>query len=325
MTDSPVSAVFTHPACAGHLTGPAHPERPERLETLLEAIKEAISGLDGQVRLFEGSPATEDDLALVHPESHIEHVRSAVNRARESEAIVHLDPDTAVSPGSWDAALAAAGSLISATDAVATGSVRNAFCAVRPPGHHATSDRPMGFCLFNNVAIAARHAQRTGMERALIVDWDVHHGNGTEAIFYEDSDVFFVSLHQSPHYPGTGHRQHHGHGAGEGTTINLPMPPGLPPERYTQELMAAVDEALSRFEPDIILVSAGFDAAAGDPLAGFTLTPEDYHRLTERLLEIAADCCEGRLVSTLEGGYDLELLRSCAVAHIRGLAGLGFA
>jgi acetoin utilization deacetylase AcuC-like enzyme len=324
MSDSPSVAVFTHPACSEHLTGPAHPERPERLEALRDAIDRAPEELQGQITLLEATLASEDDLALVHPKTHIEHVRSAWNRAVEAEAIVYLDPDTAVSSGSWDAALAAAGSLISAVDAVAAGTARNAFCAVRPPGHHATADRPMGFCLFNNVAVGARRAQQKGMERALIVDWDVHHGNGTEAIFYEDPDVFFISLHQSPHYPGTGHRQHRGHGPGEGATINLPLPPGLPAERYTQELQSAVDEALSSFAPDIIFISAGFDAAAGDPLAGFTLTPRDYHRLTERLVELAERHCDGRLVSTLEGGYDLGLLQSCGLAHLRGLAGLGF-
>ncbi len=320
----PPTAVFTHPDCASHLTGPGHPERPERLDALLRAVAEELPILGGQVGFADGRHATEDELALVHPADHVERVKSAVDRARDSNAIVFLDRDTAVSPSSWDAALAAAGSVLAAVDAVAANSHRNAFCAVRPPGHHATADRAMGFCLFNNVAIAARHAQRQGMERVLIVDWDVHHGNGTEAIFYEDPDVFFVSMHQAPHYPGTGHRQHRGHGAGEGRNINLPMPPGLPAQRYVGEVTTGIAAALSQIRPDIIFVSAGFDSAYGDPLAGFTLASEDYHRLTARLIEIAAQHCDGRIVSTLEGGYDLELLSSCALAHIRGLAGLAY-
>jgi acetoin utilization deacetylase AcuC-like enzyme len=313
-----------HPDCAGHLTGPGHPECPDRLDALLTAVGAALPDLDGRVKFFEGRHAAEDELALVHPESHVERVRATVARARETNAIVFLDPDTGASPGSWDAALAAAGSVIGAVDSVAAGAVRNAFCAIRPPGHHATADRPMGFCLFNNVAIGVRHAQKKGMERALIVDWDVHHGNGTEAIFYEDPDVFFVSMHQSPHYPGTGHRQHRGHGDGEGANINLPMPPGLPAERYVAELLTGIEAALSQFRPDIVFISAGFDAAFGDPLSGFTLASSDYHRLTQRLVEIASEHCDNRLVSVLEGGYDLELLAECGLAHLRGLAGLDY-
>ncbi|HSG81940.1 MAG TPA: histone deacetylase [Gemmatimonadota bacterium] len=319
----PHTAVFTHPDCASHLTGPGHPERPERLDALLRAIAEELPVLGEQVAFIEGRHATEDELLLVHPASHVEQVRALVERARDSNSIVFIDRDTAVSPNSWDAALAAAGSLVAAVDAVAGNPTRNAFCAVRPPGHHATADRAMGFCLFNNLALGVRHAQRRGLERALIVDWDVHHGNGTEAIFYEDPNVFFVSMHQSPHYPGTGHRRHRGHGPGAGRNINLPMPPGLPAQRYVGEITTGIEAALSQFRPDIIFISAGFDSAYGDPLAGFTLAAQDYHAITARLKEIADQHCGGRIVSTLEGGYDLELLCDCALAHIRGLAGLG--
>ncbi|NIR43582.1 MAG: histone deacetylase [Gemmatimonadetes bacterium] len=316
------TAVFSHPDCAGHLTGPGHPERPERTSALLSAIESALPAMCGRVKEFEGRHATEEELALVHPEAHIERIRSKAVRAAESNSIVFIDPDTAVAPGSWDAARAAAGTVLAAVDAVASDSVANAFCVVRPPGHHATADRAMGFCLFNNVALAVRHAQRKGLDRALIVDWDVHHGNGTEAIFYEDPSVFYLSLHQAPHYPGTGSRQHRGHGAGTGTNLNLPLPPGLPAGRYVGELLTGIDAALSAFRPDIIFISAGFDAAYGDPLSGFTLTPDDFYRLTEYLKGVAEGGCDGHLVSTLEGGYNLEGLRDCGLAHLRGLAGL---
>ena len=304
----------------GHLSGPGHPESPDRLAALTEALDEELPALAGRVKLSHGRLASEDEVALVHPQDHIERIREAVGRARDSNAIVFLDPDTAVSPGSWDAALAAAGCVTAAVEMIQSGSARNAFCPVRPPGHHATTDRAMGFCLFNNVAIGVRHAQRAGLERALVVDWDAHHGNGTEAIFYEDADVYYLSLHQSPHYPGTGHRRHRGHGAGERANLNLPMPPGLPAQRYVGELLTGIDAALSRIAPDIIFISAGFDSAYGDPLAGLTLAPADFHGLTRRLTEIAAERCGDRVISVLEGGYDAEMLAECGLAHVRALA-----
>jgi acetoin utilization deacetylase AcuC-like enzyme len=319
---SPPTAVFSHPDCAGHLTGPGHPESPERLSALLEAIEAALPEMCGRVKGFEGRLATEEELGLVHPETHIERIKELAARASDTNSIVFIDPDTAVAPASWQAARAAAGTVLAAVDAVVTGSAANAFCAVRPPGHHATADRAMGFCLFNNVAIAARHARRRGLERALIVDWDVHHGNGTEAIFYEDPSVFYLSIHQAPHYPGTGHRRHRGHGAGAGTNLNLPMPPGLPAHRYVGELLTGIDAAISAFHPDIIFISAGFDAAYGDPLSGFTLGPDNFRQLSDYLKGVATEVCDGRLVSTLEGGYNLEQLSECAVACVKGLAGL---
>jgi acetoin utilization deacetylase AcuC-like enzyme len=227
-----------------------------------------------------------------------------------------------VSPGSWEAALAAAGSAPTAIDAVLDAEVRNAFCLVRPPGHHATVHRAMGFCLFNNIAVGARYAQSRGVKRVLIVDWDVHHGNGTEEIFDEDPDVFYLSMHQSPHYPGTGLSTHHGRGSGQGATLNLPVPPGLPAERYVSELTTGLERAVEDFAPDLVLISAGFDAAAGDPLAGLTLRPADYHTLTERVMEVAARQCDDRLVSMLEGGYDLDMLATCGLEHVRALCGL---
>ena len=319
---SATTLIFSHPDCARHETGPGHPETAQRLEALLETVDEAVAAASRRVAHVIARPASEAEIALVHPRSHIDLVRQTAKAAARTGRLQHLDADTVVSAASWDAALAAAGTVVSAVDAVGEGSAQNAFCLARPPGHHASADRAMGFCLFNNVAVGTRHAQAHGMQRALIVDWDVHHGNGTETIFYEDPDVFYLSMHQSPHYPGTGRRQDRGRAAGEGTTLNLPVSPGLPASRYVEELLGGFESAVSRFDPDIIFISAGFDAAAGDPLAGLTLTPADYHTLTRHLMEVADRCCAGRVVSSLEGGYDPGNLRRCGLAHIRALAGL---
>jgi acetoin utilization deacetylase AcuC-like enzyme len=316
------TALIWSPRCVEHDTGPGHPERPQRIEALANAIERAGAELEQRLDRREARLATEEELRLVHPATHLDRMRAAAEKARESQRLVFLDPDTVVSPGSWDAALAAAGSALTAIDAILNTEVRNAFCLVRPPGHHATVHRAMGFCLFNNIAIGARYAQSRGVKRILIVDWDVHHGNGTEEIFDEDPEVFYLSMHQSPHYPGTGLSTHHGRGSGQGTTLNLPVPPGLPAERYVSELTAGLERAVEGFDPDLVLVSAGFDAAAGDPLAGLTLRPEDYHALTERVMEIAARYCDDRLVSMLEGGYDLEMLATCGLEHVRALCGL---
>ncbi len=321
----PITAVISHADCASHDTGPGHPESPARLRALLAGIDRLIPESDGRVVRLEGRHAREEELAFAHPTAYIGGIREAVERAKESGRLVYLDPDTVVSPTSWDAALASAGAVLTAIEAVLEEKASNAFCATRPPGHHATADRAMGFCFFNNVAIGARYAQRKGLKRALIIDWDVHHGNGTEAIFYEDPDVYYVSMHQSPHYPGTGAPALRGHGLGEGRNLNLPMPPGLPATHYREELLRGLDVALSDFAPEIILISSGFDAAFGDPLGGLTLSPHDYHGLTRRVIEIAASHCENRVISLLEGGYDLDNLAECSIAHVRALAGLELA
>lgn len=318
----PNTLVISHPDCARHDTGPGHPESPARLQALLTAIDPLASNPSDRLARREGRRANEAELALVHPTGYIAAIHDAVNRASESGRLVYLDPDTVVSPATWDAARASTGAVLTAIDAVLDGAAKNAFCATRPPGHHASSDRAMGFCFFNNVAVGVRYAQGKGWKRALIIDWDVHHGNGTEAIFYEDPDVYYVSMHQSPHYPGTGAPSLRGHGPGVGRNLNLPVPPGLPASHYVGELLRGLDFALSDFVPDIVFISAGFDAAYGDPLAGLTLAPDDYAQLTRRVLEIAATHCEDRVISALEGGYDLENLADCGVAHVRALAGL---
>jgi acetoin utilization deacetylase AcuC-like enzyme len=219
--------------------------------------------------------------------------------------------------------LGSSGTAIAAAEAVSGGQVRNAFVATRPPGHHATPGRAMGFCLFNNVAVTARSLQRAGRaERVLIVDWDVHHGNGTQDAFYDDPTVFFLSLHQSPHYPGTGAAEERGTGPGEGYTLNVPLPAATPADAYRSRFDEALDEALAVARPDFVLVSAGFDVMAGDPLGDMLLEPADLHAMTRRLVEIADSVCDGRVVALLEGGYDPPRLGQGVVAVLRALAGL---
>ena len=264
-----------------------------------------------------------DDLLRVHSEAHVERVRDACRAAEERQAIVSLDPDTKVSSASWEAALGSAGAGIAAAEAIATGIVETGFVAARPPGHHATPDRPMGFCLFNNIAIVARWLQSCGYaERVLIVDWDVHHGNGTQDAFYDDGTVFFLSLHQWPHYPGTGPAEEQGSGDGEGFTLNVTLAAATPRSEYLTRFYAALAEVLDRFSPDFILLSSGFDAMAGDPLGGLLLEPEDFFEMTKHVVGVAAQKCGGRVLALLEGGYDPSRVGQGAVAVIRGLAGL---
>lgn len=300
-------------AFLGHDAGPGHPERPERLRAILDALDRA--GLRESLVPIEPFPATDAALARVHDRRHIERVRRACERAPS-----RLDEDTAVSPGSLEAALLAAGGAMAAVDAVAEGRVRNAFCAVRPPGHHATRDRAMGFCLLNNVAVAARHAQdRHGLRRVLIVDWDAHHGNGTQDIFCGDPSVLYFSTHQYPCYPGTGAARERGKGAGEGTTVNVPMPPGSGDAEFRRAFEEVLVPAADAFGPDIVLVSAGFDAHEADPLVSLGVTTEGFAALTAIVRGIAGRHCAGRLVSVLEGGYDLRNLGDSAAAHVREL------
>jgi acetoin utilization deacetylase AcuC-like enzyme len=241
-------------------------------------------------------------------------------RCRSGEQILD-DGDTHVSKDSFDVALLAAGGVTLAIDQVMNGSLTRAFCAVRPPGHHAETSTVMGFCLFNNAAIGARYAQtRHGVERVAIVDWDVHHGNGTQQIFYEDDSVLFISLHQFPFYPGTGAANERGAGKGEGFTLNCPMGVGSVEKDYLDAFQAQILPALHRFQPQLILVSAGFDAHADDPLAGINLTEDSFGRMTELVLEISERYCKGKIVSILEGGYDLQALSRSVESHLKAMS-----
>ena len=279
--------------------------------------------LHGKVEQVEPEPADESDLLRVHTPDHVEMVRAGVQEAEASGGVVNIEADTRVSPASWEAALGTVGAGMAAVRDVASGRFRNAFVAARPPGHHATPTRPMGFCLFNNVAVAARTLQALGLaRRILIVDWDVHHGNGTQDAFYDDPDVFFLSLHQWPHYPGTGGADETGAGEGEGYTLNVPLAPATPVEHYRGAFRAALEEVERRFSPDFVLVSSGFDVLAGDPLGGQLLEPSDLHEMIREVMALADRRAGGRLVVFLEGGYDPPRTGAGCVAVIRALAGV---
>lgn len=322
MTDRPPTAFYLHPDAPLHDTGWGHPEHQGRLRALASTVGRNLLTLHDRVEQRDARPATDEELLRVHTRDHVERIRRAVARSRE-EGLVRLDPDTVVSPASWGAATGSAGAAIAAAEAVAAGTANAAFVASRPPGHHATADRAMGFCLFNHVAVAARHLQARGLaERVLIVDWDVHHGNGTQDIFYEDGTVFYLSLHQSPHYPGTGASHERGGGPGLGATFNLPLRAGTPRATWCEVFDEALAKVVAGFAPDFVLVSSGFDAMAGDPLGGMLLEPEDFHRMTRRVVNLAAEHAGGRVVALLEGGYDPARTGDGAVAVIQGLAGL---
>ncbi|MCG6954440.1 MAG: histone deacetylase [Gemmatimonadetes bacterium] len=314
---------YMHPASPLHDTGWAHPEHQGRLRALSSTVGKDMLALVGKVEQRECPDATPDDLLLVHTQEHVAYVRDMCHSADVQQKVLPLDPDTRVSPASWQAALGSAGATMEAARAVADGRLRSAFVAARPPGHHATPHRPMGFCLFNNVAVTARHLQATGRaRRILIVDWDVHHGNGTQDAFYDDPTVFYLSLHQSPWFPGTGKVSETGRGSGTGTTLNVPLPAGTPRDAYMDVFHRSLDRALSDFTPDFMLVSSGFDALAGDPLGGQLLEPEDFHQMAKRTVEVADSVCGGRVVCVLEGGYEPARLGQATVEVIRALAGL---
>jgi acetoin utilization deacetylase AcuC-like enzyme len=303
--------LLTHPACLEHDTGYGHPERADRLR----AINDALAA--PQFKSLKREEAPRAELAAIerlHPSAYVEMVRATIP-TRDHK---WLDPDTVVSPGSWEAAVRAAGASIHAVDQVVAGKADNAFCAVRPPGHHAEPSRAMGFCLFNGVAIAALHARaKHGAERVAVVDFDVHHGNGTQVAFWSDKDLFYGSTHQMPLFPGTGALDE----AGVGNVFNAPLKAGDDGDEFRAAYEERILPALDAFAPDLLIVSAGFDAHLKDPLAQLRLLEPDYAWVTEQLMEAAAKHCGGKLVSTLEGGYDLEALASSASVHVETLMG----
>ncbi|MHB8529767.1 MAG: arginase family protein [Caulobacteraceae bacterium] len=302
-------ALYTHDEMMDHRPRERHPERPARLAAVRQALADA-SDLDLEVR---AAPlAGDDELALAHSAAYV----AAVGRFAPTEGIRALDADTEMSAGSLRAARRAAGAVAPAARAAALGEIERAFCAVRPPGHHAGPDFPMGFCIFSNVAVAARAAQDAGLKRIAVADFDVHHGNGTQAVFETDPTLFFASVHQRPLYPGTGAREE----KGVGNVVNAVVPPHASRQAWRaafESLMAPMDA----FEPDLILISAGFDAHARDRIASQSLEAEDFAWATRAVIDVARARCDGRVVSSLEGGYDLEGLGQSALAHVRALQG----
>lgn len=297
-----------------HDMGAGHPESPNRLRAIMQRLEQ--SGTLATLTRIDPRTAEDEWVTLVHRPEYV----AMLNRQAPTHGRVSLDADTSMSPGSLGAAYLAAGGALAGVDAIMAGRVQHAFCAVRPPGHHAEADRAMGFCLFNNVAIAARYAQkRYGVQRVLIVDWDVHHGNGTQHSFESDPSVLFFSTHQYPHYPGTGRASECGRGAGEGLTINVPMEAGEGDDEYRAVFQKVLVPAADAFKPEFVIISAGFDAHRDDPLASMGLTEEGYADLTNIVAGIARQHCQGRLLSALEGGYNLTALAASVERHIQAL------
>ena len=304
-----MTLLFSHSSSAKHDTGRGHPERPDRIRAVLDALAApAFDGLDRR----EAPRVDPDAVARAHPDGYVDRLLEAV----PNDGLVRIDADTVISPESGDAALRAAGALTAAVDAVIAKQATNAFCAVRPPGHHAEPTRSMGFCLFNNVAIGALHARAThGLDKIAAIDFDVHHGNGTQAMFETDPGLLFASTHEYPLYPGTGSASE----TGVGNIFNVPLDGGSGSAEFRTGMDEIILPALREFGPEMIFVSAGFDAHASDPLASLRLQEDDFAWVTTRLVEIAGECCDGRIVATLEGGYDLEALAASVSAHVSAL------
>ncbi len=302
--------LYSHEACLDHDTGEGHPERPARLTAVLSALEDPA--FDGLLRR-EAPRAGRNQLERAHPADYLDEIFASI----PGEGRARLDSDTVVSPGSGEAALRAAGAVCAAVDSVMAGEADNAFCAVRPPGHHAEVAQAMGFCLFNSVAVGAYQARAEhGCGRVAVIDFDVHHGNGTQAIFWNDPDLLLISSHQMPLYPGSGQAGERG---AANNIMNLPLAPASGSEAFRSVWREQGLPRLAAFDPDFILISAGFDAHADDPLAGLELGEEDFAWITTEILQVAKAACGGRVVSTLEGGYDLDALGRSAAAHVRAL------
>jgi len=302
--------LLSHPACLDHLNPMGHPERPDRIRAIERALEhEKFQGLARE----QAPMASLEMIALAHPLDYVEQVREAAPK----EGMVRLDADTTMSPGTFEAVMRAAGGAVQAVDEVMTGKVANAFVATRPPGHHAETATPMGFCLFNNAAVAARHAQKQhGAERVAIVDFDVHHGNGSQDIFWNDATVMYCSTHQMPLYPGTGAVSERGT---NNTIVNAPLRPGDGGDEFREAMETVILPRLEGFAPDLVIISAGFDAHMRDPLANLNFLERDYTWVTQKLMELADHRAKGRVVSLLEGGYDLEGLSRSVAAHVTAL------
>ncbi len=300
-----------------HDMGMGHPESPNRLRAIMQQLEQ--SGTMAQLTRIEPRMAEDEWITQVHTAAYL----ASLKQHAPASGRVSLDPDTSMSPGSLTAAYLAAGGALAGVDAMMANQVDHVFCAVRPPGHHAEANRAMGFCLLNNVAIAARYAQKMhGLSRVLIVDWDVHHGNGTQHCFEDDPSVLFFSTHQFPHYPGTGRESERGRGAGEGATINVPMEAGEGDDEYRTIFHQVLVPAAEQFKPELVIISAGFDAHKDDPLASMGLTESGYAELTGIVAGIAKRYAQGRILSSLEGGYNLTALAASVDAHVRGLLAL---
>jgi len=298
-----------------HNMGEGHPESPERIRAIYEMLEEE-KGL-ASLPLIAPRPATEKEVALIHTQEYVEQIKETAGRER-----VHLDPDTSTSPRSYEVALLAAGGLLEAADRIMAGKVRNAFALVRPPGHHAEASQAKGFCIFNNIAIAAQYlVEKWGLRRILIVDWDLHHGNGTQNAFYSRDDILFFSTHQFPHYPGTGHWSEVGEGKGEGFTVNVPLAPGKTDDDFLFIYRKLLSPIAAAYKPEFILVSAGFDIFAGDPLGGMEVSVKGFGAMASELMNLADKTAQGRLLLTLEGGYNLFGLQDGVKSVLLALSG----